>query len=175
MHFFSPSEPSRTDTVQDQGGRGADSARGAILAHPDLVPRADAPRGSPSLADSYEEGSTDSETGHLVAPASRPLETSCLVPGRDAEVLGDLPQEVVDTITDISSTVYETCLRLEVEPVRRMVLFSQRRPREMPDQSCAVLLAARVGAKAVSLHPQGLCSRDCCQPRPCGREVGGEA
>ncbi len=94
-----PSEPSRTDTVQDQGGRGADPARGAILAHSDLVPRADAPCESPSLADSFEEGSTDSETGHLVAPASRPLETSCLVPERDAEVLGDLPQEVVGTIT----------------------------------------------------------------------------
>ncbi len=53
----SPSEPSRTDTVQGQGGRGADPARGAILAHPDLVPRADAPRDSPSLADSSEEGS----------------------------------------------------------------------------------------------------------------------
>ncbi len=78
--------------MQDQGGRGADPARGAILAHPDLVPRADAPRDSPSLADSSEEGSTASETGHPVAPASRPLETSCLVPGRDAEVLGDLPQ-----------------------------------------------------------------------------------
>ncbi len=96
---ISPSEPSRTHTVQGQGGRGADPARGAILAHPDLVPRADAPRDSPSLADSPKEGSTDSETGHLMAPASRPLETSCLVPGRDAEVLGDLPQEVVDTIT----------------------------------------------------------------------------
>ncbi len=29
----------------------------------------------------------------------------------------------------------------------------------MPDQSRAVLLAARVGAKAVSLHPQGLRGR----------------
>ncbi len=73
------------------------------------------------------------------------------------------------------STVYETRLRLEVEPVRRVVLFSQRRPPEMPNQSRAILLAARVGAKAVSLHPQGLRGRDCCQPRPCGREVGGEA
>ncbi len=96
-----PSEPSRTDTVQGQGGRGADPAPGAILAHQDLVPRADAPRDSPSLADSSEEGSTESETGHLMAPTSRPLETSCLVPGRDAEVLGDLPQEVVDTITSV--------------------------------------------------------------------------
>ncbi len=96
---ISPSEPSRTDSVQGQRGRGADPARGTILAYQDLVPRADAPRDSPSLADSSEEGSTDSETGHLMAPASRPLETSCLVPRRDAEVLGDLPQGVVDTIT----------------------------------------------------------------------------
>ncbi len=96
---ISPSEPSRTDTVQGEGGRGADPARGTILAYQDLVPRADAPRDSPSLADSSEEESTDSETGHLMAPAFRPLETSCLVPRRDAEVLGDLPQEVVDTIT----------------------------------------------------------------------------
>ncbi len=96
---ISPSEPSRTDSVQGQRGRGADPARGTILAYQDLVPRADASRDSPSLADSSEEGSTDSETGHLMAPASRPLETSCLVPRRDAEVLGDLPQEVVDTIT----------------------------------------------------------------------------
>ncbi len=96
---ISPSEPSCTDTVQGQGGRGADPTRGTILAHPDLVPRADAPRDSPSLADSSEEGSTASEMGHPVAPASRPLETSCLVPGWDAEVLGDLPQEGVYTIT----------------------------------------------------------------------------
>ncbi len=101
--------------MQDQGGRGADPARGAILAHPDLVPRADAPRDSPSLADSSEEGSTASVMGHPVAPASRPLETSCLVTGREVEVLGDLPQGD---------------------------LPSQRRPREVPDQS-----------RTVSLHP----------------------
>ncbi len=70
-----PSEHFRTDTVQDQGGRGAGLARGAVLAHSDLVPRTDAPRDSPSLADSSEVGSTNSETGHLMAPASRPLET----------------------------------------------------------------------------------------------------
>ncbi len=87
---ISPSEPYRTDTVQGQGGRGTDPARGAIL------------------ADSSEEGSTDSETGHLMAPVSRPLETSCLVPGRDAEVLGDLPQEVVDTITSARARLRDT-------------------------------------------------------------------
>ncbi len=64
---ISPSEPCCTDTVQDQGGRGADPACGAIQAHSDLVPRADA-RDSPSLADSSEEGSTDSETGTLWQP-----------------------------------------------------------------------------------------------------------
>ncbi|KAL0181308.1 hypothetical protein M9458_023714 [Cirrhinus mrigala] len=95
----SPSEPPRTDTVQDQGGQGAGPFRGTLLAHRDLVPRANAPCDSPSLADSSEEGSTDSERGHPMAPASRPLETTCLVPGWDMEVLDDLPQGVVDTIT----------------------------------------------------------------------------
>ncbi len=52
---ISPSEQDCTDIVQDQGGRGADPARGAILAHPDLVPRADAPRDRHSLADSSED------------------------------------------------------------------------------------------------------------------------
>ncbi|KAI2665756.1 Protein P [Labeo rohita] len=56
----SPSEPSRTDIVQDQGGRGAGLIGGTLLAHPDLVPRTNVPRDSPSLADSSEEGSTDS-------------------------------------------------------------------------------------------------------------------
>ncbi len=39
-----------------------------------------------------------SEMGHPLAPASRIVETPCVVPGRDAEVLGDLPQEVALTI-----------------------------------------------------------------------------
>ncbi len=52
---FKPSEHSRTDTVQDQGGRGAGLARGAVLAHSDLVPRTDAPRDSPSLASHRED------------------------------------------------------------------------------------------------------------------------
>ncbi len=87
-----PSEPSCTDAVQDQGGGGEGPACGTFLAQLDLVPRTCAPRDSSSLADSSEEGSTDSETGHLVAPTSRPLKTSYLAPGRDTEVLGDLPQ-----------------------------------------------------------------------------------
>ncbi len=95
---ISPSEPTCTDLVQSQGGRGAGLASCALLAQPDLVPGTHAPRDSPSLASSSEEGPSFSETGHPLAPASRPLETPCLVPGWDAEVLGDLPPEVLNTI-----------------------------------------------------------------------------
>ncbi len=56
----SPSEPSGTDTVQDQGGRGAGPACSSLLAQQDLVSRTNAPPDSPSVADSSEEGSTDS-------------------------------------------------------------------------------------------------------------------
>ncbi len=50
----SPSEPSRTDPVQGQGGRGASPLGCALLAQSDVVPRTDAPRDSPSLANSSE-------------------------------------------------------------------------------------------------------------------------
>ncbi|KAI2647783.1 Gag-Pol polyprotein [Labeo rohita] len=66
----SPSEPPCTDPVQDQGGQGAGSAGYAVLAHPDLVCRPHAPRGSPSLEDSPEEGPSFSGDGHNLAPAS---------------------------------------------------------------------------------------------------------
>ncbi len=94
-----PSEPSRTDPVQGQGGRGASPFGGALLAQSDLVPRTDAPRDSPSLANFSEEGSPFSERGHPLAPASRLVESPRMVPGRDAEVLGGLPPAVVNTIT----------------------------------------------------------------------------
>ncbi len=50
----SPSEPTRTDTVQAQGGRGAGPAGCAPLAHPDLVFRTHFPRDSTSLAHSSQ-------------------------------------------------------------------------------------------------------------------------
>ncbi len=53
---------------------------------------------APPLANSSEEGSAFSETGHPLAPASRLLETPSVVPGWEAEVLGDLHQEVALTI-----------------------------------------------------------------------------
>ncbi|KAI2647639.1 Transposon Ty3-G Gag-Pol polyprotein [Labeo rohita] len=96
---LSPSEPLCTDTVQDQGGRGAGSAGCAILAHPDLVSRTHFPHGSPSLENPLEERPSFSGDGHNLAPAPRPVEPARLVPGRDASDLSGLPQAVIETIT----------------------------------------------------------------------------
>ncbi|KAI2646655.1 Tyrosine recombinase slr0733 [Labeo rohita] len=96
---LSPSEPPCTDTVQDQGGRGAGSAGCAILAHPNLVSRPHFPCGSPSLKDPLEERPSFSRVGHNLAPVSRPMEPARLAPGRDASDLSSLSQAMIDTIT----------------------------------------------------------------------------
>ncbi|KAL0160962.1 hypothetical protein M9458_044687, partial [Cirrhinus mrigala] len=96
---LSPSEPPCTDTVQDQGGRGAGSAGCAILAHPDLVSRPHFPCSSPSLEDPLEERPSFSGDGHNLAPASRPMEPARLVPGRDVSDLSGLSQAMIDSIT----------------------------------------------------------------------------
>ncbi len=128
-----------------------------------------------ALADSSEEGSTDSETGHLVAPASRPLETSCLIPGRDAEVLGDLPQEGVYTVTSARTLstrhAYALKLNLFVEwcsshredpgkcPIRVVLSFLQQR------------LARRLSPSILNAYVAAIAANQ----RPRGWEVGGEA
>ncbi len=94
----SPSEPTCTDTVQAQGGRGAGPAGCAPLAHPDLVSRTHFPRDSTSLAHSSEEGPPFSGARHHMAPASRSMEPPCVAPGRDAADLSGLPPAVVETI-----------------------------------------------------------------------------
>ncbi len=109
----SPSEPSRTDPVQGQGGRGASPLGGALLAQSDLVPRTEAPRDSPSLANSSEEGSTFSERGHPLAPAPRLVEPPRMVLGRDAEVLSGLPPAVVNTITSARALSTRQAYRLK--------------------------------------------------------------
>ncbi len=95
---ISPSEPTRTDTVQAQGGRGAGPAGCAPLAHPDLVSRTHFPRDSTSLAHSSEEGHPLSGARHRMAPASRSMEPPCVAPGREAADLSGLPPAVVETI-----------------------------------------------------------------------------
>ncbi len=108
-----PSEPSHTDPVQGQGGRGASPFGGALLAQSDLVHRTDAPRDSPSLANSSEEGSPFSERGHPLAPALKLVESPRVVPGWDAEVLGGLPPAVVNTITSARAPSTRHAYRLK--------------------------------------------------------------
>ncbi len=100
----SPSEPTCTDTVQTQGGRGAGPAGCAPLAHPDLVSRTHFPRDSTSLAHSSEEGPPFSGARHHMAPASRSMEPPCVAPGRDAADLSGLPPAVVETIIQARAT-----------------------------------------------------------------------
>ncbi len=100
-----PSEPTSTDTVQDQGGRGADLVSGSILP-PYLVPGTHAPRDSPPWPIPLRKGLPFLETGHPLAPASGPVETPRMVPGWDAEVLGDLPQEVALTIASARAPLF---------------------------------------------------------------------
>ncbi len=96
----SPSEPTRTDTVQAQGGRGVDPAGCATLAQPDLVSQNNFPCDSPSLAHSSEKGPPLSGARHHMAPIwSKSVEPPCVAPGRDAADLSGLPPAVVETIT----------------------------------------------------------------------------
>ncbi len=97
----SPSEPTRTDTVQAPGGRGAGPAGCAPLAQPDLVSRTHFPRDSTSLAHSSEEGPPLSGARHHMAPASRSMEPPCVAPGWDAADLSGLPPAVVETIIQV--------------------------------------------------------------------------
>ncbi len=99
----SPSEPTRTDTVQAQGGRGAGPAGCAPLAHPDLVSRTHFPRDSTSLAHSSEEGPPFSGARHHMAPASRSMEPPCVAPGRDAADLSGLPPAVTLHLESVCS------------------------------------------------------------------------
>ncbi len=75
----------------------------------------------------------------------------------DAEVLGDLPQEVLNTITSARAPSIRTGLCFEVEPVHREVFFLRRRPAKILDQRRAFFPAARVRVKVSSLHHESIC------------------
>uniref|UniRef100_A0A672M109 A disintegrin and metalloproteinase with thrombospondin motifs 2-like n=1 Tax=Sinocyclocheilus grahami TaxID=75366 RepID=A0A672M109_SINGR len=112
LYRTSQNEPAHRDTVQGQGVRGAGSPGSAILAQSDLV-GADAPRDSPSLANSSEEGSPFSERGHPLAPASGLVESPLMVPVWESEVLGGLPPAVVNTITSARAPSTRHAYRLK--------------------------------------------------------------
>ncbi len=128
----SPSEPSRTDPVQGQGGRGASPLGGALLAQSDVVSRTDAPRDSPILANSSEEGSTFSERGHPLAPTPRLVESPRMVLGRDAEVLSGLPPAVVNTITSARALSTRQAYRLKWNLFVNWCSPRQEDPRRCP-------------------------------------------
>ncbi len=151
----SPSEPSRTDPVQGQGGRGASPPGGALLAQSDLVPRTDAPRDSPSLANSSEEGSTFSERGHPLAPAPRLVEPPRMVLGRDAEVLSGLPPAVVNTITSARALSTRQAYRLKWNLFVNWCSPRREDPRRCRSQSC--FLSCRMGWSEGCLPPPSKC------------------
>ncbi len=62
-----------------------------------------------------------------------------------------------------------------MESVRELVFFSPRRPPKMHDWSSAFFPARKVGAEAVTLHLESVCSRYCGSPRCSGRLVPGKA
>ncbi len=151
----SPSEPSRTYPVQGQGGRGAGPLGGAVLAQSDLVPRTDAPRDSPSLANSSEEGSPFSERGHPLAPASRLVESPRMVLGRDAEVLDGLPPSVVNTITSARAPSTRHAYRLKWNLFVDWCSSRRKTPGDARSRSCS--LSCKMGWSEGCLPPPSKC------------------
>ncbi len=147
MH--SPSEPTSTNTVQDPGGP--------------WFPGTHAPRDSPSLVDSSEEGSAFSETGHPLAPVPW---TGCR--GFRRPIPGSSSHYHFTT-----STVHKTDLFAEVKAVHRIVFLSPWGPPEMFDQSRDFLPAAKVGALAAPSTLKGLRGCYCTHHDPIeGKSVG---
>ncbi len=145
---ISPSEPSRTDPVQGQGGRGASPFGGALLAQSDLVPRTDAPRNRPSLANSSEEGSPFSEREHhLTSPR--------MVPGQDAEFLGGLPPAVVNTITSARAPSTRHAYRLKWNLFVDWCSPRREDPHRCRSQSCS--LYCKMGWSEGCLPPPSKC------------------
>ncbi len=158
----SPSEPTRTDSVQAQGGQGAGPAGRAVLAHPDLVSRTHFPRDSPSLVHSSEEGPPFTGARHHMAPAYRSVEPSCVAPERDVADLSGLPQAVVDTITQARapstrqayalkwSLFANLCYSRQEDPRRRMFgvvlsFLQERLERRLSPSTLKVYVACIAG------------------------------
>ncbi len=129
---ISPSKPTRTDTVQAQGRRGAGPAGRAALAHPDLVSRTHLPRDSTSLAHSSEEGPPLSGARHHMAPASRSVEPPCFASARDAADLSGLPPVVVETITQARAPSTRQTYVLKWSPFANWCSSRREDPRRCP-------------------------------------------
>ncbi|KAI2648208.1 Gag-Pol polyprotein [Labeo rohita] len=168
---LSPSEPPCTDTVQDQGGRGAGSAGCAILAHPDLVSRTHFPHGSPSLENPLEERPSFSGDGHNLAPAP-PTCGTCMSGSWTGRVRPLRPSTGRDrNYHSVQSPLYKAGLCAEMGSVRRLVFLSRGGPTEMYDCSSAFLPARKVGAQAVPFNSQSVRCCHCSVPRCSGWNI----
>ncbi len=136
-------------TLCSQGGWGAGPLSGAILAQSDLFPRTNAPRNSPSLANSSEEGSPFLEIGHPMAPASRLVESPCVVPGWDMDVLSGLSPAVVNTITSARAPSTRHANRLKWNLFIDWCSSRREDPRKCPIRVVLSFLQDRL-----SLYPQ---------------------
>ncbi len=94
-----------------------------------------------------------SERGHPLAPASRLVDSPHMVPGRDAEVLGELPPVVVNTrlqtrLQDTLTGWSGTCSSIGVLPAGRT-------PVDARSQSCS--LSCKMGWSEGCLPPPSKC------------------
>ncbi len=135
-----PSEPTSTDTVQDQGGWGVGLVSGSILAKQDLVSGNSCSSRQPLLPrflwgricflrDGAPSGTNFRTCGNSTyGPWMECRGSRWPTPGGSTNYLFS------------TCTVHKTGLCSEVEPVRRMVFLPPAGPPEMLDQSCVSFL-----------------------------------
>ncbi len=140
----SPSEPTCTDLVQSQGGRGAGLASCALLAHPDLVPgNSCSLETAPPWLVPLRKDLLSQRRGTLWHPRPDLWKLPCLVPGRDAEVLGDLPPEVLNTIASARALSTRRAYALKWNLFVKWCSSRREDPPKMFDQCRAFLFCSR--------------------------------
>ncbi len=100
--------------------------------------------------------------------------TPCVVPGRDAEVLGDLPQEVASHYCFSTSTVHRRAYALKWNLFVEWCFLSPWGPPEMFDQSRAVPSCSKGWSVGCPPPPLKFTLLLFQPPRPRRREIGGE-
>lgn len=91
-------------TLHSQSGRRTSLAGRTLLAHPDLIFRAHASLDSLTWANSPQEQSSFSGSGHNLVPSHRSLKPPCLGHGWDVKSLSWLSPVVIYTITQVKTS-----------------------------------------------------------------------
>ncbi len=112
--------------------------------------------------------------GHTLAPVSIPVETPCVVSGRDAEVLGDLPREVAVTITSARAQDVDAETHFWVHPSPRLVCSDQPEGCVLSCLDPPAILPLRVRGSDISVQGPALwavpvtsCLHQSSGSRPC--------